>query len=826
MIQDWIGLKDQHQSWPRNYLRRWLETKRTQEEVSNQEIKRIGDDIQNLAHWPESSRTNIQTWLLKYTLFLTRNNYFSPAQLLKEFESLLVKSKDITEPEKLKEEIKQRATKFNSNENTNKQQVGDLLQQLDNDQVLVQDLDMSIETSRQELSSEEDSRVKLVCQMIESLQNISSHTKKQKNVLDMIFEFLAFLTLEEKSPSLLENQSAVVQEKHIERKYVECISKLVLPAGRSGVIGDPVTLVTSLLQSADGGSLNESELKLIATVDICTFAVKLKTNNLNAVKGWADLLNRLHNKSISSDFTSSIHQQPVAQVQEAFIQLCYSLLRQNYKEADDFYATSHLEQCIENLAMVTKFLTLNKGPTSGSHYDTNRLFLDGLLITLAEQLDSKTKSVEEFISTVIKKIVIGQYQQSKIRLAIISFIYSTEKARPLEVAFLKRWILSESASDGSTVLAVCDALSYHNSNINRFWTKMNDIWTQEEVKYIDIIGKEVANDLLHDKNPVEFLYLLKEAAVKQVKECLSDALKLKVADVDAVKESFDREFQRSRSAAQQDKVEYEWLIWLRDVVLKTLTMAPGRLTSTALVHLLSITEDYSFEEVLHSTSTSRPHQWIDDLLITSFTDSLVNVYGDRDRAIIKATMMDLRTLILRLQSPAKKLLHLLRNQLDEEFKLRSKMGDKYKDLLKKLFESLKKTDKLSDEIIKPFMHLPLSRWPRRLRHLQLSHQWSKELANRLAKLDSRFGLVKTDQFIDNFNKNFSSADKETKLSVMSKILKHLFKYSWLLEDIDPLMMVGGASQIKSWKLLQDETAIENEMVSYKMLLNSLRFRHY
>jgi hypothetical protein len=103
-----------------------------------------------------------------------------------------------------------------------------------------------------------------------------------------------------------------------------------------------------------------------------------------------------------------------------------------------------------------------------------------------------------------------------------------------------------------------------------------------------------------------------------------------------------------------------------------------------------------------------------------------------------------------------------------------------------------------------------------MRHLQLSQQWSKGLAIRLVKLDNRFGPEKTDRFIENFNRQFSSSDQTTKLQLMTEILKNLFKYSYLLDDIGSLMSAdknsGSSSNVEMWELLQNEKSIVDQMV--------------
>lgn len=625
-----------------------------------------------------------------------------------------------------------------------------------------------------ELATAVESLFQLVCQMVQSLQKLSD--LKEQNDETATTNRLLNLLVHFKKDEELSLETIQQKRNAIECQFMEEVSRLTLPFSTSG----PVTLITKLLQSiSDEG---KEKLKLKAVVHLCKFVVHKP--ELNAIKCWADSLERFSKNS-----------NEILQIQNALVQLSIDSYR-FHEVSDDCYVASHQEQCMETLATMSRFLA---AADDSSNYEANRLFLCGLSM-LPKQKDC-IENVRDFVQ---KFITTNRDFSCDKKLEIISFIHS-EEATPVEVAFLKRWIQAKSSSGDQTVAAIYDATrkKSKSKNFNRFWTKVDDIWTQEEVKYLDIIGKEAANRLLQDKTPEEYLFLLKEAAVQQV----INQLKLLLPG-----EALDYHLHCSRSAAKEESKEYEWVIWLRDVVLQSIKVSsPGCLSSKALVNLFSVTEDHPFEIVWRSTSAARPHQWIDELLVTSVVHAAMTVYGDN----LETMETEIRLFIQRCQSPAKKMLHLLRNQLDEEAELKLQKN-KDLQLFKQLLNSFKTIDKVPEDMVNRFIQLPLSRWPKRMRHLLLSQQWSKGLAIRLVKLDNRFGPEKTDRFIKNFNRQFSSSDQTTKLQLMTEILKNLFKYSYLLDDIGSLMSAnknsGSSSNVEMWKLLQNEKSIVDQMV--------------
>ena len=72
------------------------------------------------------------------------------------------------------------------------------------------------------------------------------------------------------------------------------------------------------------------------------------------------------------------------------------------------------------------------------------------------------------------------------------------------------------------------------------------------------------------------------------------------------------------------------------------------------------------------------------------------------------------------------------------------------------------------------------------------------------------GPEKTDRFLQKFVEQHSSNTEEDKKEILDVILKHLFKYTWLFEELE-LMMSEGKEQNQLWKLVENEETIIEEM---------------
>ena len=261
--------------------------------------------------------------------------------------------------------------------------------------------------------------------------------------------------------------------------------------------------------------------------------------------------------------------------------------------------------------------------------------------------------------------------------------------------------------------------------------------------------------------------------------------------------------------------EYEWIIWLRDVVLKSFPPT-SRFPLTAFNQLLSDHKHCSsFKQLLDITYNSRPHQWFDNLLVNSVIDSVRNLFltdewtaGEHQQQLSATALF----VFLGHGLSNKKLLYVLRERLNSKEELQIKRSEKDTQTFMKMFSTLKNLMEISEDLLDRFRRLPLSCWPKRTRLIHLSQQWSVSLSNRLTKLDSRFGCEKTDQFLDIFVKKYAPQyDKKELTNKLDAILKNLFKHTWLFEDFDLLMSDEGSSNEDRWNLLVNEQAIKDQL---------------
>ena len=526
-------------------------------------------------------------------------------------------------------------------------------------------------------------------------------------------------------------------------------------------------------------------MKLFITAKLC---IKLQLSNIEAAKSWTDMLDRV----------SSHCRDGALQVQRAIIQLCQSFCLSD-ENNDDSLAAINSEHRIDELATVSQFLA------GTDTYQYNRLFLHGLLMFADDLQMRQSQSVQDFMLRFMEEVKTNEkFDKFFKKSAIVQLIYSSES---IESVFLKRWIQTDASADNKKVAAVYDLIKpQENINTNRFWCRVDDIWTAEEKRFVEIIGREETTQLLQNETPVKYLQLLKKASAQKIKVQLSELCRSVAKPTEEQVNQFHERFDQSHNSVRENGIELNWIIWLNDVVIKSLKSS-RRFNIASVGQLLVVSEDHSFERLLRTTISSRPHQWLDDLLVCSVTEAACTIYGDRT---LEAGEWDLRIFIKRLQMPARKFMYVLRHQLDEESERQLKRTEKDLEYFKQLLASLKILHELPENFIHRLKRLPLSRWPKRVRHLQLSQKWSISLANRLTKLDCRLGPEKTDRFLQKFVEQHSSNTEEDKKEILDVILKHLFKYTWLFEELE-LMMSEGKEQNQLWKLVENEETIIEEM---------------
>ena len=493
----------------------------------------------------------------------------------------------------------------------------------------------------------------------------------------------------------------------------------------------------------------------------------------------------------------------VLQVQRAIIQLSQSFCLSD-KNNNDILTAVYSQHRIDELTTVSQFLA------GTDNYQSNRLILHGLFIFAEDLQRRQSQPHQNFMLRFIEEVgTNGTFGSFIEKAAIIQFTYSSD-SESIESTFLKRWIQTDATADNTKVAVVYDLTKQQKNNTNRFWCRVDDIWTPEEKRYVEIIGWEATAQLLQNETSVQYLRLLQKATAQQIKEQLIQFSRSGTELTEEQMKQFHERFDRSHNSAREDGLELKWIVWLNDVVLKSLK-STSRFDITSVGQLLAVSEDHSFEQLLHTTLSSRPHLWLDDLLVSSVIEAIYTIFEDRT---LETGEWDLRIFIKRFQGPARKLLYVLRDQLEDESERQLQRNEKDLESFKQLLASLQNLHEVPDNFIFRLKRLPLSRWPKRVRHLQLSQKWSKSLANRLTKLDIRLGPQKTDQFLDKFVELHPSDTAEYKKKKLDAILKHLFKYTWLFEELELMMSTPEKEeQDRLWQLVENEQAIIDEMTS-------------
>ncbi len=656
---------------------------------------------------------------------------------------------------------------------------------LASEEVLLHELDASIESNHLALDKEIDSLYDEMRRLVNSLQFLM---EKQQET-NILFDFVTHLEEQGMNVSDLQKKLTTIHHHYVN----SCVKLAKIP----GNVKDPAVLVTTLLQlcsQATESNDEDTKLRLSIVFELCE---KLELSSIETTKEWTKMLERVSSTTCCRD--------QVLKVQLAIIKLCQSFCLSNENNGDGL-TLMESEHCIDELTIISDFLA------GSDTYQANRLLLSGLLIHAEHQQQNKMgqKSIQEFMLRFVDQVRKNDTDFENLiqKTAIVTFIYSPKLSTRIESAFLKRWIQTKASADNQNLAIIYNLINEKPNTLNRFWGRVDDIWTPEEEQYVDIIGMEVATRHLQDKSPVDYLALLKKVATQETKELLTQLCKSSDNTEDV--RQFHEQFDRSHSSAREDGLECQWITWIRDVVIKSI-QSSNRLTMAFVGHLLSVVQDHSFDQLLRTTLSSRPHQWIDNLLIGSVIESACAMYDVRT---LEKSEMDLHIFIKRLGGPARKLLYVLRNQLDDEEELKHQRSEKDLESFQKLLATFKTLDQVPDRFINRFKRLPLSRWPKRVRHLQLSNQWSESLANRLTKLDCRLGINTTDRFLELFNQRLvvsESMDKKKKK--LDAILKNLFKYTWLFEELAMVMSEtsDNKEKIRIWNLLQDEQAIKNEM---------------
>jgi hypothetical protein len=169
---------------------------------------------------------------------------------------------------------------------------------------------------------------------------------------------------------------------------------------------------------------------------------------------------------------------------------------------------------------------------------------------------------------------------------------------------------------------------------------------------VAIVGREAAEQVFLTQHPATYLSVLKERATHQVYRKLiryfypendtelDDILmnyRSRKDDTDGPDVAlfsdkkrrvleFQRSFERGYFFARMDDMEFKWLLWLQETVLKSLESSNHESTSlTTITDLISISTEFTLEQLFVSTATSRPYRWVDDILVSSIIKAMTQL---------------------------------------------------------------------------------------------------------------------------------------------------------------------------------------------------------
>ena len=623
--------------------------------------------------------------------------------------------------------IRERLPYWKANNATgNNEMLAKVLQLLvtgDGDEALLQELDSSIEINYEKLMGNVQSISKEMHETVQRLDTILARQKDDEYTRFMV-EFLAPLEAEN-------TKSQATMKSH----YFASLIKLISNNGR---LKDPLAAINALLQD------NETNvLHLSVAAEICRI-INLENNlteqligSLESYKGPEDLI------------------VPIQRV------LTENLLSQSQSWNDD---SDDVTLEIDNLIFITRFMTHNQ-----SEYRYNQLVLRGLLYL------KNNGKISHFISKHLAAA--GNFESKK--LAIVSFIFSSSSSSA-ESFYLKRWMQTRSSQEDKGVKAIYNLIERSSANKpNRFWSWTDDIWTADEAKYVEFLGQEETTRLLEDETPVRYLLLLKTRAVESIREQIQAHYKSEQDEESWHK--FNEQFNFSFRAAVREGIDFDWIVWLKNVVIKSLpSESSGRFPLASLGQLLMaiVLQVCSFHQLKRITLISRPHQWLDKLLV-NFIVEWTGEEPDSSRQLTLNLFIFLNRCI-----GSRRLLHILCGQMRNPSEALVERNDQDVQSLIQMLNNLKSLkDTLTDDVIDRFRRLPISCWSKRIRHLCLSQTWSPSLADRLIKIDNQLGATKVDQLLENFHQHCPE-DVDT-------IVQNLIQYPWLTEEIDDLQQANG-----------------------------------
>jgi hypothetical protein len=518
-----------------------------------------------------------------------------------------------------------------------------------------------------------------------------------------------------------------------------------------------------------------------------------------------------------------------------------------------------LKELINQLGIVANFL-------DQSEVQANLLIFEGLVL-LAKAIDTNVDELNPslFISQYIdrlyndnKKGVIKNYDLRK--KVICQVLYSDQEKEPvftpLEKAYVERWLQTKSCFQSedhiqdffgqidsvnkSTQINQTEAVKTQKNRLFSS-TDFNLMLTSEEKNYIGIVGRDVAEELLRTQQPLSYMHVLKERAAQKIylgflryfypeldpelnnfllsRKPIAETQDTKPTDPNDQRKcitEFRQAFSRANFFAKRRGVEFEWLIWLQETVLRSIISTRDQVGLALVTEILSTSIEFTPEQLFSWTTKSRPHRWLDDALL----NSIVNVIDQFDRkpsatnAGSDQLKTDLQSCLKTHQQNGRSVLNIFLRKLEHESRLNPASNPPIDlSFLTGIVADLKVLQRI-DDIVR-FRETPLRKWARLIQHARLADAWPSSLTDQLTTiLDRRLGHEKTDRFLQRFHskyglsENIGSSSGPSPEKILQDMLRNLSKYPWIVDKFFTLANEENVFDDHLWKFIQNRELIE------------------
>ena len=623
---------------------------------------------------------------------------------------------------------------------------------------------------------------------------------------------------------------------------------------------DPLAFLQVLLASS---SSDKTALRLTIAADLLCDHIETP-ESVNVLEDWCNLLAKNQNIAAIKQITL---------VQNALVgHFSVFQTRQLHKnkQGNGRSMKFNCKEIVEQLTSVSRFL-------SKSDIEVNQLLLIGLL-KLAKAFDDSSRPivaspfVAEYVQYLFSSKIVGTNVKKK---AILDALFSDSQKlfSPREKAYMERWLKTEACwvqtdpnplKSNPLVTTLYEQIqkvnkeqkSYSSSSENRLISSagFEILFTNEEKKYVAILGKEGADEVFRIQHPSFYLPILKERAANQIyrklilhfypnaDETMSDLLQTHeprktnddastntTSDAENKRANvieFQRIFDRAYFFAKRNATEFGWLLWLQATVIKSLVSIPqDKMPLANITELIFSVTEFSLEQLYISTGTSRPQNWVDDVLVRSIMNAITQIQqktkpeanGSSDEDQLKRQHWDLTANLYACakSTDSRAVLNIFLRKLEQEARLVAAAEPVDPSFIAELITGLKALKKIDK--VERFQDSSFRQWPRIIRHAKFSQIWPPGLTNQLTTiLDRRLGPQKTDRFLQRFNSKYGQEEPtESQQKMLEEMLKNLSKYPWIVDQFFILAreedeLANGSDDDYYWQLIQNRELIEED----------------